>query len=175
MKYILIIPLIALLVNGCKKTPTDDSVIPNTNNNHLPDTGEYVTFTLQGDSFTNEIFDLVPKNGVSYQTSGNFSGSRSFFAMQIPANGYSISNYYSFTLKHAGSKSIDSLNTIAILMTNSKALYYLQSSSGTYQISHFPDSIGDFAKGSFSGQFYDQYTKRPFTITQGLFRIKRRQ
>lgn len=164
MKTILPLFLI-LLVFSCTKPNSSQDVTTS-------GTGEYIIFTLEGDSFNQEKF--VMDRDIK-KSQGKFSGNKSYISFTCPANGFDISAFFSLTLKTKGSIGLDSLSNTSVLLLSdyTKGQYFLKSFTGELTYTHYPDVINDYVKGSFSGTYFDIYGQRLFTITNGSFRIRR--
>lgn len=163
--------LLALFSIGCSKPNESTSGAPAV---QKPDAEEYISYTLQGDSFTNEKFEML---ATANSTSGNFGNPNTIISFSAPASGYTISAYLTLSIKNAGFVSLDTIkNTSRFIFSGKKGAYFIRSNSGRLIITHYPDSINEYLKGTFEGSYTDLYNDhRTFTITNGLFKIKRKK
>lgn len=156
-----------LVVFSCTKpdSSNDITAVP-----QQPDTGTFIQFTFQGDSFNRE---KIVMNG---QAGCNFGGTGRYMTASCTRNGYNITSYFDFKLDSAGTVDLDSLkNTSNFRFYGTNIEYYLLTSfEGKFNITHYPDSINDYLKGSFSGSYIDKQSGHLFTITNGRFRVQRK-
>jgi hypothetical protein len=162
--------LILLIVVAFSCTKPDSSKYDVIATPQQPDTGAFVIFTLHGDSFNEERIVI---NGE--YSACSFSGTTRYIAAWGHRNGYRLDSHFYFKLDTTGTVGLDSLINISnFRFYGTNIEYYLLTSfAGKFTITHYPDSINEYIKGSFSGSYLDKTTRRPFKVTNGIFRIKR--